>query len=77
MSVLSRLLPRSLAARRAFVGYVFVSPFVLGFLLWFISPAVTAGWLAFQDWNMISDPKFVGLDNIVALFSDKLPSVSI
>lgn len=66
------LQPRTLAGRRTLVGYVFISPFILGFLLWFLAPASTAIWLTFTDWNMINPPKFIGLDNIRELFRDKL-----
>ncbi|MCS7222791.1 MAG: sugar ABC transporter permease [Anaerolineae bacterium] len=67
-----RLQPRTLAGKRTLVGYVFISPFILGFLLWFLVPASTAVWLTFTDWNMINPPKFIGLDNIRELFRDKL-----
>jgi len=60
------------SGRRAIVGYVFIMPFVLGFLLWFLIPALTSVWLTFQDWNMIRDAKFVGLGNFRKVFSDKL-----
>jgi multiple sugar transport system permease protein len=61
---------RKPAVRRNITGYIFVSPFVLGFILWFLVPALTAGWLAFQEWNLIRDPKFVGLANFYKLFFD-------
>lgn len=67
-----RLQPRTLAGKRTLVGYVFISPFILGFLFWFLAPASTAVWLTFTDWNMISPPKLIGLGNIRALFRDKL-----
>jgi multiple sugar transport system permease protein len=54
------------------VGYVFILPFILGFLIWFLIPALTSVWLAFQDWNMISAPEFVGLGNFRRVFADKL-----
>jgi multiple sugar transport system permease protein len=54
------------------VGYVFISPFILGFLLWFLVPALTAVWLTFTDWNLISAPEFIGLDNVLKLGRDKL-----
>jgi multiple sugar transport system permease protein len=69
---LDRLQPRTLAGKRTLVGYVFISPFILGFLLWFLVPASTAVWLTFTDWNMINPPRFIGLDNIRELFRDKL-----
>ena len=67
-----RLWPRTAKGRRAVTGYLFMSPFILGFLLWFVVPALTAAWLTFFDWNMIQDPVYVGLDNFRRIFRDRL-----
>ena len=69
---LKRLWPRTVASRRTLLGYIFISPFILGFLLWFLLPALIAVWLTFTDWNMISPPRFIGLGNIQHLFRDRL-----
>jgi multiple sugar transport system permease protein len=63
---------RKPAGRRNVTGYIFIAPFILGFLLWFLIPAATSLWLVFQDWNMIAPPKFVALDNFKRIVSDKL-----
>jgi multiple sugar transport system permease protein len=63
---------RKPAGRRNVTGYIFIAPFILGFLLWFLIPALTSLWLVFQDWNMINPPEFVGLGNFRRLLSDKL-----
>jgi multiple sugar transport system permease protein len=63
---------RKPAGRRNVTGYIFIAPFVLGFLFWFLIPALTSIWLVFQDWNMIKPPEFVGLDNFRKLLSDRL-----
>lgn len=63
---------RKPAGRRNVVGYIFIAPFILGFLFWFLIPALTSIWLVFQDWNMIRPPEFVGLDNFKKIASDKL-----
>lgn len=65
-------MPRTLAGQRAVIGYIFISPFILGFLFWFLAPALTAVWLTFQDWNLLSPPTFVGLENLRALPKDNL-----
>ena len=62
---------RSIRGRRAIAGYIFISPFILGVLFWVLIPALTAGWLVFQDWNLIRSPRFVGLENIIRMFSDR------
>ncbi len=64
--------PRTLAGRRTLIGYTFISPFILGFLFWFLIPAMVAIWLTFHDWNLISPPKFVGLKNFERMLTDKL-----
>jgi multiple sugar transport system permease protein len=71
MAALVRWL-RKPTQRRTIVGYIFIMPFILGFLLWFLIPALTSLWMAFQDWNMINPPEFVALDNFRDLFTDKL-----
>jgi multiple sugar transport system permease protein len=63
---------RKPAGRRNVTGYIFIAPFILGFLLWFLIPALTSLWLVFQDWNMIDPPDFVGLDNFKRIVSDDL-----
>jgi multiple sugar transport system permease protein len=63
---------RKPAGRRTIVGYIFIAPFMLGFVLWFLIPALTSLWMAFQNWNMITPPKYIGLDNFKKIGSDKL-----
>jgi multiple sugar transport system permease protein len=63
---------RTPAARRTVTGYIFIAPFILGFLLWFLIPALASIWMTFQDWNMIKPPEFVALDNFKKIASDKL-----
>ena len=62
----------SFQARNNIAGYLFISPFLLGFLIWFLIPAVVAFWLIFQDWNLIRAPHFVGLKNILRLAKDPI-----
>jgi multiple sugar transport system permease protein len=64
--------PLTLAQRRNITGYIFISPFILGFLLWFLIPALIALYLSVQDWNLISAPEYVGLENFENLFTDPL-----
>ena len=67
-----RYSPRTLAGRRTLIGYTFISPFILGFVLWFLLPAVVAMWLTVHDWNLLSPPKFVGFKNFERMWNDKL-----
>ncbi|MFN8448786.1 MAG: sugar ABC transporter permease [Anaerolineae bacterium] len=58
--------------RRNLTGYIFISPFILGFLIWFLIPALIALYLSVHQWNMISAPEFVGLGNFEHMLSDPL-----
>jgi multiple sugar transport system permease protein len=71
-AIVDKMLPRSLAGRRTLTGYLFISPFILGFILWFFIPAMTAVWLSFQNWNLISPPEYIGFKNFTRLADDSL-----
>ncbi len=58
--------------RRNITGYLFIMPFILGFIIWFCIPAAIALYLSVHDWNMISAPEFVGLENFQRLTTDPL-----
>ena len=62
----------TLAQQRTITGYLFISPFILGFLFWFLIPALVAVYLTFHKWNLIQAPQFIGFDNIERLFSDPI-----
>lgn len=51
-------------------GYVFVLPAVVLFLIFIIYPMISSFVLSFQEWNMIGQKTFVGLDNFRSLFID-------
>lgn len=62
----------NLTQRRTVLGYLFISPFILGFLLWFLIPALVALFLSVHEWNLITEPVFVGLENFERLLTDPL-----
>ena len=53
------------------LGYLFASPFIIGFLVFVAYPFLYLFWLSFQEWDLIGKPEFVGLDNFIRMFSDK------
>ena len=50
-------------------GLLFISPWVIGFLLFQLYPFVSSFVYSFTNYNIMSAPKFVGLDNYVRLFT--------
>ncbi|MDE2819898.1 MAG: sugar ABC transporter permease [Chloroflexota bacterium] len=67
----------TLRQRRTLMGYVFIAPFILGFLLWWMGPAAVAGYLTFHKWNFLSAPKFVGMANFSKMLSDPILAQSL
>ncbi|MFD3501200.1 carbohydrate ABC transporter permease [Streptomyces sp. NPDC058678] len=63
--------PHSLQSRRAFAFYVFVGPWVLGFLTLTAFPLGYALWLSFTNADGLSaNSRFVGMDNYKEVFTD-------
>jgi ABC-type sugar transport system permease subunit/ABC-type glycerol-3-phosphate transport system substrate-binding protein len=60
--------------RREFrAGYLFALPWFIGFLLFWGGPLVFSIIMSFCQYDVLSPPKFVGLDNYITMFSgDKL-----
>ena len=50
------------------IGWIFVSPWVFGFVSLTVLPLLYSLYLSFHDWNMFSDPVYVGLKNYRLLF---------
>ena len=50
-------------------GFLFLSPNLLGFMLFFAGPLVFSFTISFWDWDALGDKNFVGLSNYIDLFS--------
>jgi multiple sugar transport system permease protein len=56
--------------RKHFAGYGFVLPAILLVGVFLIYPIVFVIFISFHKWGILGDPKFVGLDNYLAIFRD-------
>jgi multiple sugar transport system permease protein len=55
---------RSTASRKEQrAGFLFASPWLVGVVLFLIGPIIASGLLSLTNWNLISSPRWVGLDN--------------
>ena len=50
------------------VAYLFISPWIIGFVLFTGGPIIAVFLLSFCKWDMISTPKWVGFSNYVKMF---------
>ena len=54
--------------KRNWVGYVFVAPFMILFILFSLIPVVISLYLSFTQYNLLEWPQFVGFSNYIRLF---------
>ncbi|MFG3601413.1 carbohydrate ABC transporter permease [Micromonospora chersina] len=59
-----------LARREARWAYVFLAPWIVGFLVFTAGPMVASLWLSFTEYDVINAPRWTGLDNYRQLVSD-------
>lgn len=58
--------------RRNLEGWLFASPWIIGFVIWTLGPMLASLYLAFTEWDLVSPPKWVGLSNFEMIVSDSL-----
>lgn len=60
--------------RRSDLKYalIFIAPSALGFVAFFLVPAIRGVWFSFTDQNLIGAGRFVGVKNYVRMFGDEL-----
>jgi len=64
---------RSIAKNwEAIAGYLFISPWWIGFLIFTVGSLIASFALSFTEWNLIKPPRFVGLQNYIDLLKDEL-----
>ena len=59
-----------LERREAIAAYLFISPWILGFIFFLVVPIAMSLYAAFSDWVIIKPPpRWVGLENFVTMFT--------
>lgn len=53
-----------------FWGWLLVSPWVFGFLVFTLGPMIASAYLSFTDWDIITAPRWVGLHNYIYMFTE-------
>jgi multiple sugar transport system permease protein len=62
----------SLARREAAAGYLFLSPWIVGFLLLTLGPMIASLYFSFTQYNIVDPPKWIGTANYARLLGDPL-----
>lgn len=63
--------------REALVAYLLLAPAIILFITFVAGPLIAAIVLSFMDWDLLTDAKFVGLDNFRLLLDDPTARKSI
>jgi multiple sugar transport system permease protein len=61
-----------LRRREMVMGYVMLSPWVLGFLVFTLGPMLASTWFSFSEYKIVQPPRWVGLANYQRMLSDEL-----
>jgi len=60
----------SRARREQVTGIAFISPWLIGFLVFTLGPMIVSLGASFTSWTMLSPPTWVGLENYERMFGD-------
>ena len=55
--------------REAIEGYLYITPWIIGFLVFTLGPMVASLYLSFTRYNILRPPIFVGLENYIFIFT--------
>ena len=56
--------------REAFVGYLFILPTYIGFIIFILYPLIESMRISFQEFSLLRGSTYIGLDNYAQMFGD-------
>lgn len=64
--------PRNQRFKRNLEGYLFASPWLIGFFIFTLGPFIAAFWISLHSWDILTPMKFIGINNYKILLADPL-----
>lgn len=58
--------------KRSIIGICFIMPLVVYFVIFQLAPIFISFFISLTDWDWVSTPNWVGLDNYISLLTDKI-----
>jgi multiple sugar transport system permease protein len=55
--------------KRFVLGLIFISPWLIGFIIWTIYPLLSSFYYSFHRYDLLRPEVFIGLDNYITLFT--------
>ncbi len=65
----------SLRRREALTGYLFISPWIIGFIIFTLGPMIASLYYSFTDYDIISPPVWNNFANYKKIFSGIIPAL--
>ena len=63
-------IPRlKLRQREAILFYLCISPWLIGFFLFYLGPILASFYYSLTEWDLLTSPRFIGMENYVRLFT--------
>jgi multiple sugar transport system permease protein len=62
--------PGTLARREALAFYLFVSPWIIGFLVFLVYPLISSLYFSLTRYTIATTPVWIGLDNFISSFKN-------
>ncbi|SFT27109.1 carbohydrate ABC transporter permease [Paenibacillus sp. BC26] len=59
------------AKREAVAGYLFIAPWIVGFIVFVLGALLTAFYVSMTDWDLLTPSKWIGAENYNTLLHDK------
>ena len=59
----------NLRQSEAMAFYLCIAPWIIGFILFYLGPILASFYFSLTEWDLLTPPKFVGLDNYVRIFT--------
>ena len=53
-------------------GYLFASPWIIGFFVFTLGPFFSSIWYSLNQWDMVTDMKFIGFQNYIKMFQNDI-----
>lgn len=63
--------------REAIDGYLFITPWLIGFVVFVAGPMIASLTLSFMSWDLLNDPEWVGFQNYIDLADDRRVVISL
>ncbi len=61
---------QAMKRREMFAAYAFILPTFLGFIIFIVGPMLASFAISLFDWNMLTPPKYIGIENFQQVFRD-------